>query len=89
MLSHSSLAAPIILHSHLSWDWVWQRPQQFASRLSRRRRVLFMDALRVEDIAAPRVDVADVPAHPNLTLLKMTFPRSRWNAANAAWVDAQ
>ena len=25
---------PIVVHSHLGWDWVWQRPQQFISRFS-------------------------------------------------------
>src|SRR2546423_5598277 len=32
---------PIIVHSHLHWDWVWQRPQQVLSRLSARHRILF------------------------------------------------
>ena len=34
---------PIIAHSHLCWDWVWQHPQQFLSRLSRSHRVLFVE----------------------------------------------
>src|SRR5215831_18373861 len=36
---------PIIVHCHLRWDWVWQRPQQFISRLSRRHRILFVEML--------------------------------------------
>ena len=34
----------IIVHSHLRWDWVWQRPQQFLSRLSKNHRILFIEA---------------------------------------------
>ncbi len=26
---------PIVVHSHLRWDWVWQRPQQFLRRICR------------------------------------------------------
>src|SRR5258705_8597497 len=36
---------PLIVHCHLCWDWVWQRPQQFLSRLSHRHRVLFVETL--------------------------------------------
>src|SRR5688572_10569681 len=34
---------PIIVHCHLCWDWVWQRPQQFLSRLSVRHKILFVE----------------------------------------------
>src|SRR3982750_3056280 len=37
---------PIIVHCHLQWDWVWQRPQQFISRLSQRHPVLFVETLK-------------------------------------------
>jgi hypothetical protein len=36
------LDAPIIVHSHLRWDFVWQRPQQLLSRLAHRDAVLFI-----------------------------------------------
>src|SRR6478736_8453507 len=36
---------PIIVHSHLCWDWVWQRPQQFISRLSQRHKILFVETI--------------------------------------------
>src|SRR5678815_2674889 len=36
---------PIIVHCHLCWDWVWQRPQQFLSRLSERHPILFVEML--------------------------------------------
>ena len=34
---------PFIVHSHLRWDFVWQRPQQLLSRLARRGPVLFVE----------------------------------------------
>ena len=84
----TSLQAPLVVHSHLGWDWVWQRPQQFLSRLSRRRRVLFVDALQVlADIETPRYILQAVPEYPNLTLLQMQFPAARWGDGD--WVDAQ
>ena len=34
---------PIIVFSHLRWDFVYQRPQQLISRLATKRRVLFVE----------------------------------------------
>lgn len=34
---------PIIVHCHLRWDFVWQRPQQIFSRLAEDHRVLFIE----------------------------------------------
>jgi len=39
----SSEDFPIVVHSHLRWSFVWQRPQQTHSRLARRHRVLFLE----------------------------------------------
>src|SRR5580765_7837235 len=36
---------PIVVHCHLCWDWVWQRPQQFISRLSQRHKILFVETV--------------------------------------------
>ena len=33
----------LIVHSHLRWDFVWQRPQQILSRLGRNRSVLYVE----------------------------------------------
>jgi glycosyltransferase involved in cell wall biosynthesis len=35
--------APIVVHSHLRWDFVWQRPQQILSRLARHHPILFLE----------------------------------------------
>jgi UDP-galactopyranose mutase len=34
---------PIVVHSHLRWNGVWQRPQQIMSRLARNRPVAFVE----------------------------------------------
>lgn len=34
---------PIIVHSHLRWDFVWQRPQQIFSRLAENHRIAFLE----------------------------------------------
>ncbi|MFL5618002.1 MAG: glycosyltransferase [Gemmatimonadaceae bacterium] len=34
---------PIIVHSHLRWNFVWQRPQQLLSRFAQRSHVLFVE----------------------------------------------
>ena len=48
-----TLAAPrgvsIVVHSHLRWSFVWQRPQQTHSRLAERHPILFLE----EPIPAP------------------------------------
>src|SRR5215831_11293288 len=36
---------PVIVHCHLCWDWVWQRPQQFLSRLSQKRKAVFVETI--------------------------------------------
>ena len=50
--------APIIVQSHLRWDFVWQRPQQLLSRLSRNHRVLFVEEpFYLDDVGTPRLDL--------------------------------
>jgi glycosyltransferase involved in cell wall biosynthesis len=52
------LDTPIIVHSHLRWDFVWQRPQQVLSRMSRHNNVLFVEEpLYVEGLNVPRLDI--------------------------------
>ena len=53
------LDAPIIVHSHLRWDFVWQRPQQLLSRFAQRGHVLFVEEpIYVDDIAEERLDIS-------------------------------
>src|SRR3954468_2869960 len=79
---------PIIVHCHLRWDGVWQRPQQFLSRLSRRHRVLFVEGPTLrESNEAPSYTVRPVTDHPNITVLQTFFPASRFE--DGAWVDQE
>src|SRR5438046_8733579 len=76
---------PIIVHSHLRWDWVWQRPQQFLSRLSKKHRILFIEApYPSEQTRAARVTLRDVSDYPTVIVLQMQLPAACWSAA--AWV---
>src|SRR6184192_4408118 len=79
---------PIIAHSHLAWDWVWQRPQQFLSRLSRNHRVLFVET-RAPDpaLVAPLARWEVLDKFPNLTVLRIQFPSWRWEEAE--YVDLE
>jgi glycosyltransferase involved in cell wall biosynthesis len=68
----------IIVHSHLSWDGVWQRPQQFLSRLATKYPILFVEA----PIYSPKRIHSDVSVnqdsnHPNIHVVKISVPKSR------------
>jgi glycosyltransferase involved in cell wall biosynthesis len=75
MLAHT---APIIALCHLSWDWVWQRPQQYLSRLARTHRVLFVETY-CSDVAATTVSLRPAEGHPNVTICAMHLPAKRWS----------
>src|SRR3954467_1317838 len=79
---------PIIVHCHLNWEGVWQRPQQFISRLSQRHRILFVEGPRLVDKdIAPRFSLRTVPEYPNITIMQTEFPASKFK--DAAWVDSE
>ncbi len=87
-LNGSSRNYPIIVHSHLCWEWVWQRPQQFISRLSRIHPVLFIETLAPDpELAAPLVRFKQLESFPNITLLRLQFPAWCWN--DAALIDRE
>jgi hypothetical protein len=66
---------PIIVHSHLGWDWVWQRPQQFLSRLSLRHSILFVEGpIPDPAIENARYETRQIPEFPNVTVLRMAMP---------------
>lgn len=49
-----------VVHSHLRWDFVWQRPQQLLSRMSATAPVLFVEeAIVLDDLAASRLVVTE------------------------------
>jgi glycosyltransferase involved in cell wall biosynthesis len=84
----TDLSYPIIVHCHLHWDGVWQRPQQFLSRLSERHRVLFVEGpgLR-ENSEPPSYNLSAVEAYPNVTVMRTSFPASRFG--DGQWIDVE
>ena len=79
---------PIVVHSHLGWDWVWQRPQQFISRLAQRHRVLFIERpVRAPEIDRTEKTLRKIPEHPNVVVLQMKVPANRWKDGH--WVDQE
>lgn len=65
----------LVVASHLRWNFVWQRPQQLLSRLSRHHRILFVE----EPVYAPENNGQSVPnmyvALPNLVVLTPQVPK--------------
>jgi glycosyltransferase involved in cell wall biosynthesis len=79
---------PIIVHSHLCWDWVWQRPQQFLSRLSQRHKILFVETVGPDPhLAAPYARFRSADGFPNITILRLQFPAWQW--ADGGFVDSE
>src|SRR4051812_22572500 len=68
---------PIIAFCHLSWAGVWQRPQQLLSRLAQKHPVLFVETY-CRDVPQSQAAVRPTPDHPNVTVLEMSLPASRW-----------
>ncbi len=86
--TQNQLDYPIIVHCHLRWDGVWQRPQQFLSRLSTKHRVLFVEGpVVVPEEITPRYELAEAPDYPNITIMRTYFPASRFH--DGKWVDAE
>jgi len=79
---------PIVVHCHLRWSGVWQRPQQFLSRLAQKHRVLFVEGPTVVDEQfIPRCEINADINHPNVQVMHTYFPASRFH--DGAWVDKE
>jgi glycosyltransferase involved in cell wall biosynthesis len=81
---------PIIAHCHLCWDWVWQRPQQFLSRLSRSHPVLYVETHPpAAELDQPRVAIRSIVQDQpgDLTVLALQIPASRWH--DGAFIDLE
>ena len=76
---------PIVVHSHLHWDWVWQRPQQFLSRLSARHPVLFIEEPWWDkgDIE-PYCFQYEAPNFPNIQVVQFHLPEQWRDDASVA-----
>ena len=49
---------PIVVHSHLRWDFVWQRPQQILTRLATDHRIAFVEE-PMHANGPPRLEVSE------------------------------
>ncbi len=57
--ANAPMDRPIIVHSHLRWDFVWQRPQQILSRLAAHAPVLFIEEPTfLDDAIGSRLDIS-------------------------------
>jgi glycosyltransferase involved in cell wall biosynthesis len=57
--SNTPMDRPIIVHSHLRWDFVWQRPQQILSRLAAHAPVLFVEEpIFLDDSSGGRLEIS-------------------------------
>ncbi len=78
---------PIVVHCHLSWDNVWQRPQQYLSRLAQWHPVLFVETeVRDGDFDA-FYEHRPAAGCSGVTQLKVVFPHSVWG--DGAYVDRE
>jgi glycosyltransferase involved in cell wall biosynthesis len=78
----------IIVHCHLCWDWVWQRPQQFLSRLSHRHKILFVEMVAPDpQLASPFARFYTPESCPNVTVLRIQFPSWCWH--DGSFVDGE
>lgn len=82
----SAAEAPIICFCHLGWDWVWQRPQQFLSRLAKRHPVLFVETY-CRDLPESTFSSRTPNSSPGVTVLEMLLPASRWE--DGAFIDRE
>jgi UDP-galactopyranose mutase len=70
-------SSPMVVHCHLRWDGVWQRPQQILSRMAARRRIAFIEEpIFLPEGEAPRLDVRE--ANGVTVLQPHTPPQEEW-----------
>jgi glycosyltransferase involved in cell wall biosynthesis len=75
--SEDPATLPLICFCHLSWNWVWQRPQQFMSRLAKTHPVLFVETY-CSDVPTAEGRVRET-AQPNVTVFETHLPSHRWH----------
>jgi glycosyltransferase involved in cell wall biosynthesis len=71
---------PILVHCHLRWDFVWQRPQQIFSRLAAHHPILFLEEPLLEE-REPHLRIS--APYPNIVRVVPVLPSA------LAGVDAQ
>lgn len=78
----SNNALPIIVHCHLRWDFVWQRPQQIFVRLAARHRIAFIEEPLTDD-GETRLAVSE--PFPNVVRIVPTLYRAEGLPVDAQW----
>jgi len=73
---------PIIVHCHLRWDFVWQRPQQIFVRLAARHRIAFIEEPLTDD-GETRLAVSE--PIPNIVRIVPTLHRAEGLPVDAQW----
>ncbi|HVE64908.1 MAG TPA: glycosyltransferase [Mycobacteriales bacterium] len=59
-MRNNSSDSPLVVISHLRWDWVWQRPQHLVSRLASDRPVFYVE----EPVATPTCPAPRIVSQP-------------------------
>ena len=70
------MSHPLVVFSHLRWDFVYQRPQHLLTRLAQHRPVFVIEEPVRDDHAAPHWERSE-PAE-NVTVLRPHTPVERW-----------
>lgn len=65
--AHGSSEFSFIVHSHLRWDFVWQRPQQILSRLAKDHPVLFVEEPVYGDFVTEDLDIT----YPHTNIIRV------------------
>lgn len=73
---------PLIVHCHLRWDFVWQRPQQIFSRLAADHPILFVEE-PVHGAAEPALDISG--PHPGIVRMVPHLPHGAADDADGEW----
>src|SRR5690554_4523074 len=73
---------PLIVHCHLRWDFVWQRPQQIFSRLAADHPVLFIEE-PMHGGAEPSLDIRE--PLPNVVRMVPRLPHGAAPDSDAEW----
>ena len=73
---------PLIVHCHLRWDFVWQRPQQLFSRLAAHHPVLFIE----DPLPTPEQAQLEISEpYPNVVRMVPRLPEGGPHEVDAQW----
>jgi glycosyltransferase involved in cell wall biosynthesis len=64
-----------VVLSHLKWNFVWQRPQQFLSRFAKDHPILFIEHPEYDLAEGESPTVSVDPTENNITVARMRFPK--------------